>query len=170
MVGVRMNGGSDKLQRPERKVTVIGWMEYVDLPNLGLKNLKAKIDTGARTSAIHAHDITLFRRDDADWVRFRTDTENGEVGGWIESPVHETRSIKNTSGVPEDRVVIRTKLRLANRSWMIDLSLTDRSNMTFALIVGRTALKNHSIAVDTRRTLITRPRPEKCPTGRKDFP
>lgn len=146
--------------KTERPLLVIGWMEYVDLPDLGLLDLKAKIDTGARTSALHARDIETFTKDDAEWVRFTTHATHGEKDIWLESPIHANRSIKNTSGVPEDRIVIRTKFRLAKRSWTIDLSLTDRGNMTFGLIVGRTALKNHSIAVHTRRALLTQKRPD----------
>ena len=138
---------------------VIGWMEYVDLPALGLNNIKSKIDTGARTSALHAMDIESFERDGRGWVRFRTEASDGDYDLWVECPIHEIRSIKNTSGIPEDRIIIRTRFRIANRKWTIDLSLTDRDNMTFTLIVGRTALKNHSIAVHTRRTLLIPPRP-----------
>lgn len=156
--------------KTERPLLVIGWMEYVDLPDLGLLDLKAKIDTGARTSAIHATDITPFKKGDEDWVKFTTHaTEEGELVT-LESPVHSSRSIKNTSGVPEERIVIRTKFRLARRMWTIDLSLTDRENMTFSLIVGRTALKNHSIAVHTRRALLTKDRPNQSRKAEEDFP
>lgn len=146
--------------KTERSLLIIGWMEYVDLPDLRLLDLKAKIDTGARTSAIHATDIETFMRGDAEWVRFTTHATHGEEDTRLESPVYSKRSIKNTSGVPEERIVIRTKFRLAKRSWTIDLSLTDRGNMTFGLIVGRTALKNHSIAVHTHRALLTQKRPD----------
>lgn len=139
----------------EHQLLIVGWMEYVDLPDLGLLNLKAKIDTGARTSALHAVDIETFKKNDTNWVRFTTHATGNDGDVRIESPIHSTRSIKNTSGVPEERIVIRTKFRLARRLWTIDLSLTDRRNMTFGLIVGRTALKNHSIAVHTRRALLT---------------
>ncbi|SFR39557.1 ATP-dependent zinc protease family protein [Litoreibacter janthinus] len=147
------------LPKTERPLLIIGWMEYVDLPDIGLVNIKAKIDTGARTSAIHASNIETFKKDCEDWVRFTAHATQGGDGIGIESPVHSIRSIKNTSGVPQERIVIRTRFRLAQRSWTIDLSLTDRGNMTFGLIVGRTALKNHSIAVHTRRALLTQKRP-----------
>ena len=74
---------------------------------------------------------------------------------WIETPVYDRRPIKNTSGVPEERIIIRTKLRLIDRSWDISVSLADRSNMRFPMIVGRSALKNHNIAVHTRRANLT---------------
>ena len=152
-----------KQTRPSKtnhSLLIVGWMEYVDLPDLGLLNLKAKIDTGARTSAIHATDIEAFKKRDEDWVRFTTHATHGDADITVESLIHTTRDIKNTGGVPEERIVIRTKFRLAHRLWTIDLSLTDRGNMTFGLIVGRTALKNHSIAVHTRRALLTQKRPD----------
>jgi len=146
--------------KTERPLLIVGWMEYVDLPDLGLFDIKAKIDTGARTSAIHAKGIEAFKKGSEDWVRFTTHGTHDRGNVTIEAPIHTIRSIKNTSGVPQNRIVIRTKFRLAGRWWTIDLSLTDRDNMTFGLIVGRTALKNHSIAVHTRRALLTRKRPD----------
>ena len=148
------------LDDKHHQLLIVGWMEYVDLPDLGLLKLKAKIDTGARTSALHATDIETFKKGDHDWVRFTTHASQGDKDISIESPLHSTRNIKNTSGESEERIVIRTKFRLAQRLWTIDLSLTSRANMTFSLIVGRTALKNHSIAVHTRRTLLTQKRPD----------
>ncbi|RBW42330.1 ATP-dependent zinc protease [Loktanella sp. D2R18] len=147
-------------QKTERPLLIVGWMEYVDLPDLGLVDLKAKIDTGARTSALHARDIDTFMKGDEEWVRFTTHATHGEKDTRLECPVSSKRSIKNTGGVPEERIVIRAKFRIAKRSWTIDLSLADRENMAFGLIVGRTALKNHSIAVHTRRALLTQKRPD----------
>ena len=79
----------------------------------------------------------------------------------MESPVHEWREITNTSGIPEQRVVIRTKFRIANRLWKIDLSLTERSEMRFRMIVGRTALRRHSILVHPGKRNLTAPKPSK---------
>ena len=149
----------DPTQATRRPPTVIGWMEMIDLPDLGLVALKAKIDTGARTSALHAHDIRTFTRDGSPWVAFRADLGHGLHDRPIEAPLHAERPIKNTSGVPEDRYIIRTTMRLGTRKWRIDLSLSDRTNMTFPMIVGRAALKDHAIAVHTRRTYLVTPRP-----------
>ncbi|MBV2358645.1 RimK/LysX family protein [Thalassococcus sp. CAU 1522] len=145
---------------------VIGWMELVDLPLLGLDRVKAKIDTGARTSALHATDIEPFEKDGEPWVRFRTLISDGLPEKVIETPYHSERAIKNTSGVPEDRYIIHTQMRLGKRRWAIDLSITDRTNMTFPMIVGRAALKNHNIVVHTRRTYLMTSSPPK--PSRKD--
>ena len=131
---------------------IIGWQEYVDLPKLKLRKVQAKIDTGARTSALHATKISRFDKDGEDWVRFQARFDPSRKEHWVEHPIHDTREIKNTGGVPEMRYIIRTAFVIQGRRWKIDLSLTDRNNMKFRMIVGRTALKNHAIAVDTRRT------------------
>jgi len=127
---------------------VIGWQERVDLPLLGLTRLKAKIDTGARTSALHATEIEEFERDGGPWVRFHSRFDDDTQDRAVEAPVHDRRDITNTGGVPEPRLIIRTRFRIARRAWKIDLSLTERSEMTFRMIVGRTALRGHSIVVD----------------------
>lgn len=126
---------------------VIGWQERVDLPLLGLMNLKAKIDTGARTSALHATDIREFVRDGVPWVRFHSRFDDDTHDLDVECAIHDRREIRNTSGVPERRIVIRTRFRIAGRLWPIDLSLTERTEMRFRMIVGRTALRRHSILV-----------------------
>ena len=134
---------------------IIGWQERIDLPDLGLTNLKTKIDTGARTSALHATDIVEFDRDGAPWVRFHTRFDDDAHDTDVECPVFDRRKITNTSGVPETRIVIRTRFRIAKRLWNIDLSLTERTEMRFRMIVGRTALRRHSILVDPgKRNLI----------------
>ncbi len=149
-----------------RPPAIIGWIEMVSLPDLDLPSIKAKIDTGARTSALHATDIEPFVKDGASWLRFRTLISDDVPSHLIEAPIHTERAIKNTSGIPEDRFVIRTKMKIGKRSWAIDLSITDRANMTFPMIIGRAALKNHNIVVHTRKAyLMTSNPPTK---SRKD--
>ena len=146
---------------------VIGWQERVDLPLLGLTNLLAKIDTGARTSALHATDIEPFEKDGEDWVRFRTVFDDDARDAEIESPIHDRRAITNTSGIPEDRYVIRTKFRISGRLWRIDLSLTPRSGMRFRMIVGRTALRRHNILVHPGKRELTTSAGTAKPAKRK---
>lgn len=153
-----------KMKKPHKakpSLLVIGWMEYLDLPGLGLKQIKAKIDTGARTSALHATHIGVFDHNGEEWVRFQVQCEDDGQPRWIECPVYDRRDIKNTSGIPEERIIIKTRLKLVDRSWPITVSLTDRSNMRFAMIVGRTALKKHNIAVHTHRANLTHNESEK---------
>lgn len=140
---------------------VVGWQERVDLPLLGLTNLKAKIDTGARTSALHATDIVTFERDGAPWVRFHTRFDDDARDTDVECPIHDRRNVKNTSGIPETRIVIRTKLRISTRLWRIDLSLAERTEMKFRMIIGRSALRRHSILVNPSKSNLTVPIPAK---------
>jgi len=145
----------DKIAKPKPPLLVIGWMEHLDLPDLGLVRIKAKIDTGARTSALHATHITPFMQDGEEWVRFEVPVDDETAPILVQAPIYDRRDIKNTSGIPETRIIIRTKLKLTDRTWMISVSLSDRSNMRFPMIVGRTALKKHNIAVHTRRANLT---------------
>lgn len=140
----------------------IGWEEHVDLPLLGLTNLRAKIDTGARTSALHATNIETLTKDGVETVRFHTFFDDDAHDSVVESPIRDRREITNTSGVPEERFVIRTKFRIDGKLWRIDLSLADRSGMSFRMIVGRTALRRHKIAVlPGQRNLTSNPTVEK---------
>lgn len=157
-----MTKGDAAVFKTEKSVALFGWMECVDLLDLGLDRVMAKLDTGARTSAIHAENIELFDRDGVEFVRFQTlaDWNNPNVGfRTTEAPVVHVREIKNTSGVPEERLVVKTKARFGTRVWSIDVSLADRTNMTFPMIIGRAALKNHAVAVHTRRTFLVSERP-----------
>ena len=140
-------------KKKKKPLLVIGWMERITLPDLAITALKTKIDTGARTSALHATGIEIFRKAKQEWVRFDLHRSGGRLVP-LECPLHDIRHIKNTGGVPEERVVIRTRLLIADRVWPISVSLTDRSNMRFPMIVGRSALKNNNIAVHTRRTYL----------------
>lgn len=145
---------------------VIGWQERIDLPLLGLTNLKTKIDTGARTSALHATNIVEFEKCGTPWVRFHTRFDDDAHDTDIQSPIQDRREIKNTSGIPEVRIVIRTKFKIADRLWSIDLSLTERSEMKFRMIVGRTALRKHNIVVHPgKRYLISGKINETVPKG-----
>lgn len=144
-----------KTKKPQKEPTIIGWMEYIDLPDISLHNMKAKIDTGARTSALHATDIEVFQKQGNPWVKFNTWMERNGDAISLEAPVHDIREIKNTGGVSEKRIVIETGLFLTDKSWPITVSLADRSNMRFPMIIGRTALKQHNIAVHTRKAYMT---------------
>ena len=135
-----------------RPPTLIGWREHVALPLLGLHRITAKIDSGARTSALHASRIVLFERDGAQWVRFRVPHSGLPATPVCEAPLVDQREITNTSGVPQERLVIATTLVLGERRWRIEVSLADRAAMTMPLILGRTALRRHRILVDVGRS------------------
>lgn len=133
---------------------VVGWREVVSLPELGVFDMRAKIDTGARTSALHAEDQEIFERDGVKWVRFKVPASRHHADFKVEVPVHDERDIKNTSGVPERRIVIRTVLHLGDRHWHVDVSLANRANMGFDMILGRTAIRRHQVLVDAGRSFL----------------
>ena len=146
---------------PKPELVVIGWIEHIDLPDIDLLDIRTKIDTGARTSALHATQIEQFTRDGEQWVRFHVQLTEDLPGVDLEAPVYDLRHIKNTGGVPEERIVIRTTFRIAGRAWPISVSLTDRANMTFPMIVGRSALKRQNIAVHARKANLLSPSKRK---------
>lgn len=143
-----------------RDHTVIGWREKISLPDLDLIDFAVKVDTGARTTALHATNVETFQKDGVDWVRFTPDFFIGDASPRV-AEIHETREITNTGGVPEERIVIRTRLLIAGRIWKIDVSLADRAPMRFPLILGRSALKGHNISVHTGRSYLVSERPVK---------
>jgi hypothetical protein len=139
----------------ERKTLIIGWREPVSLPELGIGRVIAKIDTGARTSALHAERIRHFDKDGVPWVRFHVPHAGLEEAVDCDARVVDSREIRNTSGIPEERVVVETMLRLGGRRWRIELSLADRMAMAFPLILGRTAIRGRRIVVNPGRSLLT---------------
>ncbi|WP_350335083.1 ATP-dependent zinc protease family protein [Coralliovum pocilloporae] len=132
----------------------IGWREWIALPDLGLPELKAKIDTGARTSAVHASGMRAFVQDGKDYVEFSIRLPGKNRKQTVVSPLLDQREIKNTSGVPAKRFVIETTLIMGARRWPIELSLADRANMGFELILGRTAIRRRGLLVNPGRSFL----------------
>ena len=130
------------------KITV-GWREWLSLPELGINKIKAKIDTGARTSCIHAINIEEFTRNNEPWVRFtaqpRQEDEHTEVV--CEAKVKKMKYVTSSSGERQLRYFIETTLHAGSKSWPIEVTLTRRSSMKFRMLLGRTAMENR-IVVD----------------------
>ncbi len=132
----------------QRAREVVGWREFVGLPDFNIEEMRAKIDTGARTSALHAESQELFERAGQKWVRFKFPVRGRAPDLLLEAQVIDERNIKNTGGVPARRIIIRTTLLLGRHCWKIDVSLADRKEMEFDLILGRTALRSRRVLVD----------------------
>lgn len=131
---------------------IIGWRETIGLSDLGITKLEAKIDTGARSTALHAGGVATFEQDGRQWVRFDVVHRDKRLAEGCSAPLVDRRMIKNTSGIPEPRLVIETMLVLGHRRWHIEITLADRANMAFPLILGRTAIRRHKVLVDPGRS------------------
>ncbi len=141
-----------KRVRRVKALPVIGWREWVSLPDLGLDRIKAKIDTGARSSALHAINLHSFTRRGVAWVSF--DVHPLQHGGEtvrVQAELVDERSVRNPGGRSELRPVIHTTVVLFERSWEIDLTLTPRWGMGFRMLLGRQAVRNRFL-VDPGRS------------------
>ena len=126
-----------------RRVDIIGWREWVSLPDLGVDAIKAKVDTGARTSSLHAFGVQHFEVDGEAWVRFEVHPEQRTRRGTtlVESRVIARRRVRSSSGHVQERAVIKTRVTLNERTWPIEITLTDRDEMGFRMLLGRAALR-----------------------------
>lgn len=133
----------------------IGWREWVAFPDIGVHRIKAKIDTGARTSAMHAWHIREFERDGATWVSFEVHPtqRNNRESLTCAAPVVDRRNIKSSSGHNEIRYVVTVNIEIAGTTRNIELTLSNRDEMGFRLLLGRTTLRRHYI-VDPGRSYI----------------
>lgn len=147
-----------RTKRKKRAPLQIGWREWVGLPELGVQMIKAKIDTGARSSALHAYNIRPFEKDGQKWVAFELHPmqRDNNVVIECEAPVLGERHVRSSSGTLQRRYVIRTMLELGVRRWPIELTLTARDQMGFRMLLGRTALRRRAIIDPSRSFLSTR--------------
>ena len=157
------NGANgDNLINPTDAVegTLIGWREWVSLPALGIDFIKAKIDTGARTSALHTFELEVAHEAGRKIARFGVHPfqRDTETVTWCDAPVVDERSVRDSGGHREWRFVIETPVRMANREWPIEITLTARDTMLFRMLVGRTAMR--SIRVDPLASFLTGRPPE----------
>lgn len=129
------------------KRILIGWCEWCQLGELGVPAIKAKVDTGAQTSAIHAFDIAAFKKDSIDYVRFTVHPlqSNDIVTLNCVAPIIDKRYVMSSNGHKESRYVIQTPLTLADKTWNIEVTLSNRDPMRFRMLLGREALDHHTI-------------------------
>lgn len=134
---------------------VVGWREVVALPELGIIGIPAKIDTGARTSSLHAVNIDLFNRDGEEMARFDLDFGRGQAYRHCEAVRVAHRTITSSNGTAEERLIVKTVLSMGGRDFRAEFSLADRSDMVFPMLIGRTALKSRFLVNPGRSYLIS---------------
>ncbi|AFY85104.1 ATP-dependent zinc protease family protein [Oscillatoria acuminata] len=144
-------------QKPQ--LPVIGWREWVSLPELGIEKIKAKIDTGARSSAIHAFDIETFHQDGKHLVCFKVHPYQRDSIQTVAttSPLFDERQVRNSGGHAELRLVILTPIEILGYQWPIELTLTNRDVMGFRMLLGRQALR-HRFLVDPGKSFLLHPK------------
>lgn len=150
------------LKRSTAPKSVVGWREWVELPELDIAAIKAKIDTGARTSALHAFRVRPYLRDGIEMVEFRVHPmqRRREPEVLCNVPVHDRRWVVSSNGQKERRIVIRTTLRIGEEHWPIEITLTDRDPMGFRMLLGREALRRR-IVVDPGRSYCLGRKPQR---------
>ena len=149
----------------------IGWREWVALPDLRVGAIKAKIDTGARTSALHAFRIEPFRRTGALWLRFELHPiqRSEAMKVTCEARAVDERLVRNSGGGVERRYIIRTLLKIGENVWPIEMALANRDQMGFRMLLGRTALEGRAL-IEPGRSYLLGARAPKARRRRKPSP
>jgi len=139
----------------KRKIIEIGWREYVGLPEFHIDHVKAKIDSGARTSALHAEEIQPYDQNGVGFVSFLIPFIGCEKGVRCSAKIVDKRPIKNTGGVAEDRYIVKTILTLGQERWPVEVSLTSRQSMRFPVIIGRTAIREKGFLLNPGKSYLS---------------
>ncbi|HPF78039.1 MAG TPA: ATP-dependent zinc protease [Alphaproteobacteria bacterium] len=145
-----------KPSSPKKKKPVIGWEEWCAFPDLGLPAVKAKIDTGAKTSALHAYDLEPFKKDGQDYLRFKVHPiqRNREIECVCEAPLVDYRYVTSSNGEREKRYVIETTFQIGENKFVCNLTLTTRYGMKFRMLLGKKALMQGKFLVDVSKSYI----------------
>ena len=127
----------------DEKIT-IGSLELCNLPKLGIQDLQVRIDTGAKTSSLHVDNLVRFKKRGKPWVRFDLHPELYRLDEVVacETPLIDIRRIKSSNGKSEQRYIIRTDFQIGQKTWPIEISLSNRTDMTYLMLLGREAMKN----------------------------
>jgi hypothetical protein len=151
------------------QLNVIGLREWVALPDLGVGGLRAKIDTGASTSTLHATEFEVFERDGANWLRFtaHSGSRSNLREQRCEAPLVTRKTVKSSNGHSQTRYVIRTQLTLGERTWTVDFSLTCRKSMQYRLLIGAKALIDGHLLVNPALSYL---QPKPTPTKPIQYP
>lgn len=147
------------MNKQHRKKNIIGWREWVSLPELGIDKIKAKVDTGARTSALHAFKLHPYKEGNKDKIRFDIHPIQHNVNKVITcvADITDQRWVSDSGGHREERYVISTPITLNNQTWLVEITLTERDSMLFRMLLGRSAIR-HRFIVNPARSFIKDPK------------
>jgi len=134
----------------------IGALELGELPNLDITSLQVRIDTGAKTSSLHVDNVSHYNKAGKPWVKFdiHPDVYDVNTVKTCHSKVEDTRKIKSSNGTSEQRCVIKTIFKIGERQWPIELTLTDRSDMNYPMLLGRQGMGDR-VLVDPSKTFMS---------------
>ncbi len=141
--------------KQQEQLPIIGWREQLALPDLGISEVKAKIDTGARSSALHAFDVETFNSNGKRMVRFKVHPYQRDAHRTVtaEAELLDQRQVRNSGGQTQVRPVIETTVELNGDRWSIELTLTNRDVMGFRMLLGRQAVRRRFL-VDAGRSFL----------------
>ena len=128
-----------------KELPIVGWRELIHLPELGLHSVPAKIDTGARTSSLHGTVLEVFERDGEKTVGFAVDFSRQHVRQVCEAVHVDIRGITSSNGETQSRYVIKTPLKIGDVEFRAEISLADRSDMRFPMLIGRSSLRRRFV-------------------------
>tara|TARA_R110002167_G_scaffold60861_3_gene171550 strand:- start:541 stop:969 length:429 start_codon:yes stop_codon:yes gene_type:complete len=139
------------------KKHLVGALELCDLPQLKLSGLEARVDTGATTSSLHVDNIVKFKKEKEKWVRFDIHPDSHDVSKLMqrEAKVKSVRKVKSSNATKQTRYVIETDISIAGMQWGIELTLTDRSEMKYLMLLGREAMSGRLIVDPEHEFLLT---------------
>jgi len=150
------------IDSPKKKSKMIGWREWIALPDFGIDAIKAKVDSGARTSAIHATKIRYHNKDGEIWVSFDITAQmNPRKSVRVRAPLIEKRKVRSSMGHASVRPVILTTLQIGDEKWPTEVTLVNRDPMGFRMLIGRRALSGRFIIHPARSFIQSQPREEK---------
>lgn len=134
---------ADRVDRKSR-LAVIGWREWVSLPGLGVQAIKAKVDTGARSSSLHVTEMEEYEENGIQMVRFKMHPlqRSDKQALIVSAPILEHRSVRSSSGKAQIRPVIETTVGLLSQVWQVELTLANRCEMKFRMLLGREAFRD----------------------------
>lgn len=141
---------------------IVGSEEWCSFPDLGIPTIKARVDSGAKTSALHAVNIAPFIKNDANWVKFDINPiqNNNKTIIHCEAPLVDKRIVKSSSGYREQRYVIQTIVEIGNSKWPIEMTLTNRDSMGFRMLLGREAMSGRILVDPEQKYLLGQPTTE----------